>query len=390
MTQVDERSTTDGSRVAIDTVTSGRPWTEPLRSVYRAPWVAARRWREQGGRVVGLLGGCAPRELIMAAGMLPMRLRPAALDAEPPAPLPDGLARELTPSTAAVLAALWGGGLRWIDALLIGRDCEAHTKLFYVLRELAAERPDRLPPVAFSDMLRLPSRTSARYNRRRLADLRGVVGGWAERSISDAELVAAVADSARTAAALAALDELRIARRVSGADALLAAVAAQMLPGPAVREALAAAAGPPRTDVVPVFLTGSDLDDTHAYEAIEQAGAAIVGEDHGWGDDGREVAAATSDPLDGIVDRYQFSARRSARAGLERVVRTAERVRRSGARGVLQVIRPDDEASAWELPALRAALPDLPVHSVRLAQEDRPALREATAEILSTIGAIRV
>jgi benzoyl-CoA reductase/2-hydroxyglutaryl-CoA dehydratase subunit BcrC/BadD/HgdB len=383
---------------------AGEPgWAGPLRDAYLRPAVASDAWRADGGRVTGLLGWSAPRELVAAAGMLPVRLSPRRL-ARDGAPVDcaatAGLTRELPPGLARVVAALLTGALDWVDALLIGRDSEAHTKLFYVLRELRRSgAAPGLPPVAFFDLLRLPARTSARYNRLRAAELAETLAGWGGQRVTPASLAVAVSESAATAAALRALSALRTAAvpRVAGSDALAAAGAAQVLPGPQFRaqlrpqlaanaESAGPAAAPP---LARVFLTGSGQDDLSVYETLEQQGLAVVGEDHEWGDDGSEVPETTPDPVDGVVDRYHYAHGGAARAGLrERVAQTVGRVRRARPDAVLHLVNDHDEAAGWELPAVRDLLAagGPRVLRVRLRDgDDRAPLREAAARLLQEV-----
>src|SRR6201996_8849196 len=285
--------------------------------------------------------------------------------APPPEGPPSEVGRELPAGPARVVAALLSGTLGWIDFLLIGRDREAHTRLFYVLRELRRSgAAPALPPVAFFDLLRLPTRTSARYNRLRAAELAGTIATWAGRPIETADLTGAAEATRATARSIGAIQALRIQPRsaITGAEALAAAVAARILPGhrldPLLDAALVSATPghSPRAPGHRVFLAGSGVDDPAVYESLERLGLAIVGEDHEWGDDGSEAPAATLDPLDGIVDRYHFAHGGAARAGVDRAAGTAARVRAAGADGVLYVLGADDEAAGWELPQLRARL----------------------------------
>jgi hypothetical protein len=384
-----------------------RDWAAPLRDAYLRPWSVSDGWRADGGRVVGLLGWAAPRELVSAAGMLPIRLSPRRLarDGVPvDSGVAAGLARELPPGLARVVAALLTGALDWVDALLIGRDSEAHTKLFYVLRELKRSgAAPGLPPVAFFDLLRLPARTSARYNRLRAVELAQTLARWGGRPVTSADLAAAVSEAAATAAGLRALAALRIAPlpRVAGSDALAAAGAAQLLPGLRFRARLAAVTEPaepggpaePTGPPVPrpaarVFLTGSGQDDLAVYETLERQGLAVVGEDHEWGDDGLQAPEPTADPIDGIVDRYHYAHGGAARAGLrDRAAQTVAKIRHARPEAVLHLVNGRDEAAAWELPALRDLLgPRTPIALVRLPGADtgdnQAPLREAAARLL--------
>lgn len=481
-------------------------WAAALRAACERPDETAAAWRAAGGQVAGLLGWSAPRELVAAAGLLPVRLSPGRLASlpgrgsggvpgpasigEPRSPGEPGSAderrrlgapggagragsagrpawpdagaafgRELSPGTARIAAALLSGALDWIDFLVIGRDREDYTRLFYVLRELRRSgAAPGLIPVAFFDLLRLPSRTSARYNRQRAAELTAVIAGWAGRPVTPADLTGAVEAAGVIAHSFRGIQALRARPQpaITGTDALAAAIAARVLPAgrlrPLLDAALAAGApdaadrpvlhrafpertGPERTVSVRtgpaarggsgmsradahdipeissyggagrVFLAGSGVDDLTVYQALEGLGLAIVGEDHEWGDDGSEYPLATRDPLDGIVDRYQFAHGAAARAGLrDRVGRTADRVRAAGADSVLYLLGPHDEAAGWELPALREHLgAGIPLVPVRLrdpaqcdpAQQDQgpagdgahPELREAGRRLLDEIGA---
>ena len=376
-----------------------RAWAATLRAACERPAETAAAWRASGGRVVGLLGWSAPRELVAAAGFLPVRLSPeglarqagthgvdsaAQLDATGPLDTTGTFGRELAPATAGFAAALLSGALGWIDFLVIGRDREDYTRLFYLLRELRRTgAAPGLVPVAFFDLLRLPSRTSARYNRQGAAELAALIAGWAGRPVTSADLERAAEVERDTAHSLGGIQALRTRPRpaISGTDALAAAIAARVLPvgelRPLLDAALSGAPGhqPPARDVTGpapaarVFLAGSGTDDLTSYAALEDLGIAIVGEDHEWGDDGSEYPLATRDPLDGIVDRYQFAHGGAARAGLrDRVLATVHRIRAAGADGVLYLLGPDDEAAGWELPALRQHLGgDIPLVARRLS-----------------------
>lgn len=371
-------------------------WLAPLSEAYEQPWRVAERWRRSGGRIVGVLGRLVPRELVLAAGMLPIRLSARRLTPgdEPLAELHEGLADELSPETAEFLRVLLGGGLDWIDALIVGRDTEAYTKLFYVLRELAGESAGTaVPPFAFCDLLRQPLRTSARYNRLRVRQLLAQVAGWSGREVTDEDLATAVAQERAVASALQQLDDLRTRGLVSGRDALLAAGGAQSLSTADTRAALGLLPqGGGRADAVErprLWLTGSGQDDAWAYERLEAEGVLVVGEDHGWGDDGREYPAITRDPLDGIVDRHQFSRRGSARSGLDRVDAVVAAIVESRADGVLSLSFDHDEASGWELPRLRGRLDPIPVAQATIpyrGRDDRP-LRQALAGLVGGGGA---
>lgn len=343
-----------------------------LSDAYRRPWEVADAWRDAGGLVVGVLGHDLPREIVAAGGALPIRLSPLRLARDGRSyagVVPDGLVAQMAPGPVRVLGALLAGRLDWIDALAIGRDTEANTSLFTILRELVLSgEVTELPPFAICDLLVTRTRPSAVYNRRRFRTFAATVAAWTGSPIGAAQLADAVAQQATVARQLAALATRRRAPEpaLSGSEALIAAGAAQVLPAPRAAEWLSEVTPAARIEASPrLYLTGSGIDDPSIYAAIEEAGAMIVGEDHEWGDDGGHVPAPTADPIDGIVDRYQLGPRGAARSGLlERVGVTVAGVRACRAEAVLQVVHRDDETPPWELPRLREALGALPVATV--------------------------
>ncbi len=369
---------------------------------YDEPWSGADRWHAQGGRVVGLFGEYAPRELVLAAGMLPVRLRPGRLLRAGATDLgdrvsarsrhvPDGLRGELSAESLELLSALLAQELDRIASLLIGRDTESHTKLFYVIRELAEdpEYKSLIPPFAFSDMLRLPSRTSAVYNRTRLRELAVVLGEWSAGEIADEALSAAIMAEVHLAEQLRELDSLRAEGRVAGSRAVLAARAATVLSqadaAAAVGACLEHARGLVPAAVSPrVFVTGSEPEPA-VLVGLEAAGLALVGDDHGWHHAVTHERAG--DPgLDWLADRYQLSPVGAARAGLDRAVHIAGRARAVGADCILQLIAPDDLASGWELAELKNLVPTLPVVSVQVdADQGDETVREIAWRLRSEL-----
>ncbi len=268
-------------------VVSTDHWLGQLSAAYHSPQSVAARWRSGGGRVAGVFGGSAPRELVSAAGMLPIPLEPERL--ERIENVPEGLIGELSDGAAALLAALLSGALDWLDALLIGRDSESHTKLFYVIREMASdpEFAPMIPPFAFSDVLRLPLRTSAVYNRTRLRQLADAVSAWAEAQPDAVALRAALTADARTKRQLRELRDLQRRGRVTARDMLIAVRGAQVLPSADAQLALEEAVRRAQTRKVTglerprIFVSGS-RPEPDIYALLESNALRIAGDDHEW------------------------------------------------------------------------------------------------------------
>ncbi len=344
-------------------------WAERATCAYWHPEAIACAWRDTGGRVVGILGHDVPRELVSAAGMLPVRLAPARLDPSDGTPV-EPSPFKLAPDAQVVLDALASGGLDWLDALVIGRDTEAHTKLFYVLRELL--HAGDLAPLAlwFYDLLRVPDPACARYNRLRAAEFRDVLGAWSGSRPDDDAVRAAIGRANATTRRMEQVGDLRRARPagMSGTDALVLSGAVMALVDEEAHALIddVLADGGPESSGVPVFVTGSPMDDPALYRAVEDAGFLIVGEDHDWGARAWYPVDETPDPLDGLIESYTAGSPPAARTGLaERRDAVAGAVRQSGALAVVQLVFDHDASAEWEAPGIAARL-EVPFLSVRV------------------------
>jgi benzoyl-CoA reductase/2-hydroxyglutaryl-CoA dehydratase subunit BcrC/BadD/HgdB len=372
-------------------------WLDVATHAYEHPGVVASEWREQGGKVVGVIGHDVPSELVAACGMLPIRLAPSRLGPPGAGRLPSGPDLRLTPDCQVLLEAIVSGGLDWIDALVIGRDSESYTKLFYVLRELVSVGiGSSVPPFWFYDLLRLPTHASARYNRFRAREFVEVLKGWSGSTVSEDEIRRAVDESNATCALMARIADLRRSRPpcLSGVTALTLVGAAATLPFPARQAMLRGLLDdpPPPLAGKRVMVSGSPQDQLGVYRAIEAEGLVVVGEDHDWGDRSSAMSIPeTPNPLDGLVDRYHLGPPGSARGGLaERCRYSAGHAALVGADAVLQVVFEHDEASEWELPGVRDLLAEtgVPVVPVRIAwpPADDSAIGRSVDEVLHALG----
>ncbi len=344
------------------------------------------RARHHGG-VIGYVGADVPVEYITAAGLLPLRL-----SGTPGAPSTAGdrcLGTGLDPAARSVLTRLLDGDFGPLDGVVVSRDCEASLRLFYALRELRRVDPAlALPPVHLVDVLHLPHRTTTRYVRARLGQLRATVETWAGRSIGDSALADAITVHDRLRELLTGAAVLRRSHpaRLTGTQALTVVAATTALPvdrATVLLEALLAEADRlPEHEGLRVFLTGSPHDTDHVYTALEDSGLLVVGEDHDWGDllSLRRTAAPTEAAL---AERYQYNGPAAPRASIRaRAAHTRRAARECGAQALVSYARIRDDAPGWDYPAQREAT-GLP--SVRLSRQPYGALGDEAAEALAAL-----
>ncbi|RYY43974.1 MAG: 2-hydroxyacyl-CoA dehydratase, partial [Sphingomonadales bacterium] len=339
-------------------------------------------------RRAGVIGADVPVELVEACGWRPVRLAGA-----PGLATPDGsryIGGGGDADVRSMFQQLLDGGYGAMAQLIIAHDFEGLARLYYALRALRLQRPDRttaFPAPIFFDLLHMPWRSTGLYNRTRARQLRERLGGCSDDSLREA---IAARNSVRER--LNALRSHRRAGRITGVDALTVIGASVVLPplqASALLDALLASL--PSQSPLPgkhVFLTGSAHDHPDHYAAIEAAGAIIVGEDHDWGDRGQEalVAEDAADPLDALVDRYHFGTPASAKFSIaERARYTAGRARESGAEAVIAFVRKEDPAPRWDVPDQQAAVAPLPfllLDDQPYAASDPAAVTRAVAEFV--------
>ncbi|MEV5759520.1 2-hydroxyacyl-CoA dehydratase family protein [Streptomyces tendae] len=339
------------------------------------------------GPVIGYVGADVPVEYLTAAGLLPVRL-----GGDPHTPSTAGdryLGTGLDPAARSVLTRLLDGGHGPLDGVVVSRDCEASTRLFYALRELRRVEPSRaLPPVHLVDVLHLPHRTTTRYVRAKLAQLRATVETWAGRTVDDTALAAAITAHDRLRELLARVADLRRARpaRLSGTEMLTVVAATTALPvESAIRlleQLLAEADGLPEHEGTRVFLTGSPHDTAHVYAKIENMGFLIVGEDHDRGD--LLYRRRTGTPTEtALAERYQHNGPAAPRAAIRtRAEHTRRQAEACGAEVLVGYARLRDDAPAWDY-AAQAAATGLP--SVFLSRQPYGGLDDGATEALAAL-----
>jgi hypothetical protein len=262
---------------------------------------------------VGVIGAAVPVELVLAAGMRPVRLSGAPR----PTPLANAYGiGELDGPTTAMFEQLLEGAFCYA---LIGSDTLPQIVLFQALREIQRVEPvDALPEFALVDLLHLPYRTTARYDRGQLVRIVGVLEEWSGRPIDDERLRAAI-------------EETNESRRRDTAE-------------------------PAPHGGVRVYLTGSAPEDTAVYELLESRGCLIVGEEHGRGVIARgEAISLDGDLLGALAEHYQLANVPTRRSIADRAAYVTAAAVAAGAEAVVSFTYIHDGTTPWDVPSLREA-----------------------------------
>lgn len=371
-----------------------------LANVYENREHSLLEWKKQGGKVVGEFGADVPEELIIAAGMLPIRCY-----ATPDKELNLAniyLEQAFEPCARASFEKMIDGTYADLfDYLAVSHTSDTELRIWLYLREIHRSEPEiQLPPVEFIDWLLVRRRMYQEENRNVIGRFKTSVEAWAGRDISDEDIKAAAAVLNEDHAALRELMELRHADdvRITGAEALIAIGSSFFMDrvehASLVRELAEAARTWPTVEGKRVFVTGTPLESTDLYDLIEANGAVVVGEDHDWGERSFDKDTRTDiDPIRAVVSRYmlrQPACRRQSIA--DRVQALDEAAASASANGVIFFMHAHDEAGSWDYPKQKARLEERGVATRAFFRQEWPLSKneELDADIKSFIDGMEV
>lgn len=348
---------------------------------------------------IGVIGDDAPRQLVLACGAIPVRLHGAW----------NG---EVTREAAELLGAADAVTVRLLGDLLSGRhdglagvvvcnDSMADLRLFYVLRILTDRSRLRFP-VHLLDTPRGDGAHRRRFVARQYARLAEFVSGITGRRADAASLAEAATVESALGQALAQVRGRRRARTLGGTAALEAyRLAAQTEPIQAldgITDLLGAADVPPSSPEtgapVPVYVTGSSHPDATVYAALEAAGALVVGEDHDAGDAawiGETVdVVSLEDACRTLAKRHALRVPSAARSlSAERTRHLLAELGRTGAAGVVALVRDLDDGPVWDLIEQRRALAGTGTWLVEAVRVPPDGAAEAAADLATRLQQIQ-
>jgi benzoyl-CoA reductase/2-hydroxyglutaryl-CoA dehydratase subunit BcrC/BadD/HgdB len=324
---------------------------------------AARAARGAGRIVVGYVGLDVPEELILGAGMVPLRL---TADLSAPTTAAQRFGDGGHPVLRSLVARLLGGPYDFIDHLVIGSTPRNLTALPILIRQLHDH------DAAFArfhvhqlDLLHADSVSAQRYTQGSIRRLAGVLAEWSGQPQREGEQRAAIALCNESRELLQRYQQLRsdgqhldgvtalqLHGSATGADrAGFNATLHEWLRTDALRTA-------PGADQLPrVIYSGSATDTTALYASIESQGLCIVDDDQDFGAGAiGPLVAVNEAPLAAIAAAY--AQRTPAAAGWHITARAAwlgERITANRPDGVLFYSAAYDHPPAWEYPALRDA-----------------------------------
>jgi benzoyl-CoA reductase/2-hydroxyglutaryl-CoA dehydratase subunit BcrC/BadD/HgdB len=335
-----------------------------------------REIHEGGRKVVACFYGLVPKELIHAAGMLPVQLveerNPAYDERSQLLPYLCGMSKNLA-------GQLYSGVYDYVDGVMVATVCDTNRHVF----DIWAHR--KLFPHLW--LVRTPTTAgdaALGYFTEEMRRLAGALSRLSGNSVTEEGLRASIALYNDNRACFRQLAEARAAGRISAQEALYAFGAALVMPveahNAAMRRLLDAAQPLPSRNESPRLM----LSAIHLHMALdvirtaEKYGASVVA------DDFAHNARYGSTPIDTDGDPFRALARGYLRrvpapgmyAFEERAVGIREAMARSGAAGLIYLIQLYCDAFAMEYAILKERFDAWGVRHLKLEAEDNPSSME--------------
>lgn len=296
-----------------------------------------------GGDGVGYVGADVPVEVLLATGR-PFGHLPWKTDAA--TPWADQWLESSFPLWSRSILEQWHAGA--FDALrdvVFTRADDAAQRLFYYVRELQGRGKLRGPVPRIFDLALVRRESSLAHSARAVARLASELGADAGKLAAGIELGNRVRVQ---------FDQLQGARSGSG-PWFENATRAALWTGPgAWLEGLEV---PPAAHRPRVLLAGSLPPDARLHQAVEEGGASVVAETHGFRLDrlGAPLLAGGEEPARAIA-RHVSERSVGPRSFHDSAQWIVEQARAHRAASVVLWLTREDESFAWQLPAQRAAL----------------------------------
>lgn len=336
---------------------------ETMQKHYQQRNLAAREWKEKGGKVAGYFCNNVPEEMILAAGFFPLRI---SGDPWGGTEVADRYTDPFyQPDVRSMFNMLLTGRYDFLDFLIIPHSRDAVLALYYHLGNVQQIDPAlKLPHLHLFDIPHTRFWLSGLYIRDRVRELKKKLEEWSGKEISDKSLSRAIAIGNENKMLLKKVAALRAAEpsRISGVEALQIIGSSMFMlkeeHNKLLRQFLEGSERFPAKEGVRLFVEGSPLDNLQFYELVESGNAILVAEDNCWGNRYSDDPVDLSlDPLEAIAERYHLKSPCPRMHSMDRRVEYCLRgAVEAKAQGVFFFLLEWDNAPAWEYPEQKKAL----------------------------------
>ncbi|MFC1533936.1 2-hydroxyacyl-CoA dehydratase subunit D [Thermodesulfobacteriota bacterium] len=334
---------------------------DTMRKHYEQRDLAAREWKQKGGKVVGYFCDNVPEEMILAAGLFPLRLSgdPRGGTEKVGEYTDLGLLWSREGFAASMLHMLLTGKYDFLDYLVVPHARDSVHRMYPILLR-AKESGNALKDteIYFLENLHTTFYSSGLFNRDRWLEFKERLTEWSGQEISGESLSQAISITNENKMLLKQVAGLRTEDqpRISGVEALTIIGSSMFMlkeeHNILLREFLGKASELPARNGARLFVEGSPLDNLQLYEVVESCDATIVTEDNCWGNRYSDVPIDISiDPVEAIVERYNDKSPCPRMFPMTRRVEYCLRnALEAKVQGCIFYVYEFDDIQAWETP----------------------------------------
>lgn len=324
---------------------------------------AGRAHYQAGGKVCGYFGTGMPIEVAMATGHMPMAIMP-----HPDRPTPhaeEWLNPTFDPKRRLVLDQLLSGELEFVDVAVAVSQAATDSHVFHTAREILRQGfGGIIPPLFHYSLLGLQSDAVREYGQVEIESLARRLRANSGIEATDTRLREAIALTNAIRAQWRALNKLRLAGAVSGTDALKLMSPSRFMEPEAylgsITRAVATLGGEKLSGPRLMVISSTPLSDTRVHEAVEAAGAIVIGEDDIWGSRSATPDIEPGDDVLGAIYRHYYDhvPNRSVYPATVRLGWVYRNMVLPEVDGVIVQMTRADRDLGWDYPRIRDFLAD--------------------------------
>lgn len=350
---------------------------ETMKMHYRERYAFARKWKKEGGKVVGYHYTSVPEEVIAAAGLLPVMVT-----GDPSISTEEGdkyMEDYFCPFVRSVHNLYVTGRYDFLDLAIFTQTNDSIKRgYYYVWTEKQLGLCTGIPPITAFDSLHTRKYIASQYVCGRVAALKKQMEQLSGKEITEEKLKKTIKVYNENRSLLKKVADLRRADppRITGVEALQIIGAGFFIPkeehNRLLKAFLAGADTLPARDGVRIYVSGTIIDNLQLYELIESCGAVVVSEDVCTGNRYSDNLVDTSiDAVDALAERYHFKAHEGRMFPMWELVdyvkSTAQACDADGA--IFNYLRWDD-SHGWNYPSQRDALAAIGIPSTAFEMQD--------------------
>ena len=386
-----------------------------LKEYYSDSTVYARKWKEQGGKVIGYFCNVVPEEMIIAAGFLPVRVTVGPGADMRKAGEKMGRAEGFALSMAGRVIS---GEYDFLDYLVVPHARGSVHKMYSVFRDMKkADSEGKIPELFFLDHAHARYMTSRNYNRDRMLEFAEKLAEWSGAPLDEEALKSACELTNQTRELITEFAKRRAEGTISvtGAEAL-AVIGASMFmdkkeynglledllnepactaggrPGAADERASFSDESPDAAEALPrVYFAGCPQYGPELYELLESCGCRVIAENHCMGNRaGEDPVIIRGNVLEDIIHRYNTMAPCPSTPPLTGRVDYFKACVEKAKPDAVVFFSPRGDAEAWDIPDEKAVLDAVNIPHIYFEKQKGPVgdpeeIRSRMAEFLSAV-----